>query len=80
MRYTHEDLKDNMWRNPGESGAGKENNGQDDDGDGLIDDVYGMDAMVRTTWHREHRKRKHAQAIPWMKTDTALIVLGRSGL
>ena len=46
VRYTHEDLKDNMWRNPGESGGGKENNGQDDDGDGLIDDVYGMDATV----------------------------------
>lgn len=46
VRYTHEDLKDNMWRNRDESDAGKENNGQDDDGDGLIDDVYGMDAMV----------------------------------
>jgi subtilisin family serine protease len=46
VRYTHEDLKDNMWRNPGESGAGKENNGRDDDADGLIDDVYGMDATV----------------------------------
>ena len=26
--YTHEDLKANMWRNPGESGSGKETNGR----------------------------------------------------
>ncbi len=41
--YNHEDLKENMWRNPGESGDGKENNGIDDDGNGFIDDVYGWD-------------------------------------
>ena len=39
--YTHEDLKANMWRNPGESGSGKETNGQDDDGNGIKDDVFG---------------------------------------
>jgi subtilisin family serine protease len=32
----HEDLRDNLWRNPRET-----KNGQDDDGDGLVDDVYG---------------------------------------
>jgi subtilisin family serine protease len=46
VRYTHEDLRDNMWHNPGESGGGKETNGKDDDGDGLIDDVYGINATV----------------------------------
>jgi subtilisin family serine protease len=40
--YTHEDLADNMWRNPGEigldsNGDNKENNGVDDDGNGVID-------------------------------------------
>ncbi len=34
--YTHSDLKNNMWRNPKEV-----INGFDDDGNGLIDDVYG---------------------------------------
>ena len=43
-RYTHEDLKDNMWRNPGESGGGKETNGKDDDGNGWVDDVHGINA------------------------------------
>ena len=41
--YNHEDLRDNIWRNPGESGNGKENNGVDDDSNGFVDDVYGWD-------------------------------------
>jgi len=35
--YNHPDLKDMMWRNPEEI----PNNGIDDDGNGIIDDVYG---------------------------------------
>jgi subtilisin family serine protease len=46
--YTHEDLVDNMWRNPGETGLDengqdKATNGIDDDGNGYIDDVVGWD-------------------------------------
>lgn len=46
--YTHEDLVDNMWRNPGESGTDsqgrdKSANGVDDDGNGYVDDVVGWD-------------------------------------
>lgn len=41
--YTHEDLIENTWRNPGESGNGKENNGIDDDNNGFVDDVVGWD-------------------------------------
>ena len=45
--YTHEDLADNMWVNPGETGLDalgndKESNGTDDDGNGYVDDVYGI--------------------------------------
>jgi len=36
--YTHPDLAPNMWRNPYETPG----NGIDDDGDGYIDDVYGI--------------------------------------
>jgi subtilisin family serine protease len=39
----HPDLSPNLWTNPGESGAGRETNGLDDDGDGRIDDVHGWD-------------------------------------
>ncbi|HAR66857.1 MAG TPA: hypothetical protein DCR55_11670, partial [Lentisphaeria bacterium] len=37
--YNHEDLAANMWTNPGETPG----NGIDDDGNGLVDDVYGWD-------------------------------------
>src|SRR3984893_1730167 len=48
--YNHEDLKDNMWHNPGETGLDaqghdKATNGIDDDGDGYVDDVYGIDSI-----------------------------------
>ena len=38
--YNHPDLAGNMWRNPGEIPG----NGVDDDGNGYVDDVYGIDA------------------------------------
>ncbi|QDU71862.1 S8 family serine peptidase [Mucisphaera calidilacus] len=38
--YNHPDLADNMWRNPGEIPG----NGIDDDNNGYVDDVYGIDA------------------------------------
>lgn len=46
--YTHEDLVDNIWKNPGETGTDaqgkdKSNNGLDDDNNGFIDDVVGWD-------------------------------------
>jgi len=39
IRYTHEDLAANMWRNTAEI----PNNGIDDDGNGFVDDYYGYD-------------------------------------
>lgn len=46
IRYTHQDLAPNMWINPGESGGGKETNGIDDDGNGYVDDVYGINTIT----------------------------------
>jgi subtilisin family serine protease len=37
--YTHPDLKDNIWTNPGET----PNNGIDDDSNGYVDDMHGWD-------------------------------------
>ncbi|MEW6737725.1 MAG: S8 family serine peptidase, partial [Acidobacteriota bacterium] len=37
--YTHEDLAPNMWHNPGEITG----NNIDDDGNGYVDDVFGID-------------------------------------
>ena len=39
VRYTHEDLLPNMWTNPGEILG----DGLDNDGNGLVDDIYGAD-------------------------------------
>lgn len=46
VRYTHQDLAAQMWRNPGESGSGKESNGIDDDNNGYVDDVFGINVVA----------------------------------
>ena len=48
--YNHEDLNANMWRNPGETGvdgvgANKATNMVDDDANGYVDDVFGIDTI-----------------------------------
>ncbi|NBT90374.1 MAG: hypothetical protein EBT50_06020, partial [Verrucomicrobia bacterium] len=40
VRYSHQDLSPNMWKNPADP-----QNGIDDDGNGWVDDVYGIDAV-----------------------------------
>jgi subtilisin family serine protease len=44
VNYKHEDLAANMWKNPGEIA----NNGIDDDNNGYVDDVYGINAIEDT--------------------------------
>jgi len=51
IRYTHVDLRDQMWVNEGETGVDafgrdKRSNGVDDDGNGVVDDVYGLNAIT----------------------------------
>ena len=41
VSYTHVDLAANMWTNSGETAG----NGLDDDGNGYVDDVHGIDAF-----------------------------------
>lgn len=43
--YLHEDLAANMWVNPGEIAG----NGIDDDGNGYIDDIHGIDVINSDT-------------------------------
>ncbi|MBI3885794.1 MAG: S8 family serine peptidase [Opitutae bacterium] len=52
-RLSHEDLAGNLWTNPGESGRtvlglDKGMNGIDDDGDGYVDDVHGINVLLGT--------------------------------
>lgn len=42
INYLHEDLADNIWVNPGEIA----DNGVDDDGNGYVDDVHGLNAIT----------------------------------
>jgi subtilisin family serine protease len=42
IRYTHQDLAANMWTNPREIPG----NGIDDDGNGFIDDIHGINAIT----------------------------------
>ena len=42
IRYTHQDLASNMWTNPGEIAG----NSTDDDSNGYVDDVYGINAIT----------------------------------
>jgi subtilisin family serine protease len=46
--YAHEDLRDNLWRNLSEDwlGTSPGNNGLDDDGDGYIDNYYGINTIT----------------------------------
>ncbi|MGM9742096.1 MAG: S8 family serine peptidase [Candidatus Cryptobacteroides sp.] len=50
VKYTHPDLKGNMWVNKGEI----PDNGIDDDGNGYVDDVYGYNFVSngRITWDK----------------------------
>lgn len=44
IRYNHEDLVLNMWKNPGETAG----DGVDNDGNGVIDDIHGIDAVANS--------------------------------
>ena len=44
VKFTHEDLKDNMWKNPGEIA----DNDIDDDKNGYVDDIYGWNFALDT--------------------------------
>ncbi|MBN1756648.1 S8 family peptidase [bacterium] len=59
VKYTHDDLQNNMWINTGETPG----NGEDDDFNGYIDDIYGYNFPDSTgdpnddnwgTWHGTH--------------------------
>ena len=49
--YNHEDLIDNIWKNPGEClgpGGTCVANGVDDDGNGYVDDFHGINAITNS--------------------------------
>ncbi|MBI2645583.1 MAG: S8 family serine peptidase [Deltaproteobacteria bacterium] len=58
--YTHSDLKNNIWQNPGEI----PNNGKDDDGNGFIDDMMGWNFVANDPYPAdEHGHGTHVAGI-----------------
>jgi subtilisin family serine protease len=51
VEIDHPDLQGNLWTNPGETGAGRESNGLDDDANGYVDDWRG--------WHFDTDAYEH---------------------
>ncbi len=51
VKWSHPDLRDNMWTNPGEVAG----NGIDDDGNGYVDDVYGFNFVANgpISWDKQ---------------------------
>jgi thermitase len=62
----HEDLRENLWRNPGETGLDakgrdKTSNGIDDDNNGYVDDVHGWNFVAKN--HRLDDNHGHGTHI-----------------
>ncbi|NDB97141.1 MAG: hypothetical protein EBZ78_13460, partial [Verrucomicrobia bacterium] len=67
VRYSHQDLSANMWRNPGEVAG----DGIDNDSNGWIDDVYGIDAYGTEDWNdRDNDAKKDTNIFENGYTDS----------
>ena len=58
--YTHPDLAANAWTNAAELAGSA---GIDDDGNGYVDDIYGIDTAGTDGYHP--RQRPHGRLRPW---------------
>lgn len=78
VKYDHEDLRDNMWINPGEI----PDNGIDDDGNGYVDDVYGynfVDGSGKITFSAENMHGTHVAGTVAAVNNNGIGVNGIAG-
>jgi subtilisin family serine protease len=74
--FTHPDLAANMWHNPGEIAG----NGIDDDGNGYVDDVYGINPAYDSTLPvDDYGHGTHTSGIAAAVGDNGLGVAGLGG-
>jgi subtilisin family serine protease len=84
--YWHEDVRENIWHNPGETGVDtegypKNSNGVDDDSNGYVDDVIGWDFPFDDPdpdgYIFEGRRDNRIQ--PYMHSIPAMGIIGARG-
>ena len=73
IRHTHEDLADNMWRNPGEI----KGNGLDDDNNGYVDDYHGVNTIDSSlTWEDDNGHGTHVAGIVGASGNNGIGITG----
>jgi thermitase len=73
--FNHPDLKDNMWKNPGENPG----NGLDDEGNGVVDDVHGANFVSGTGTGNPLDDNKHGTHVAGIIAAMTNNSMGASG-
>lgn len=82
--YKHPDLAANMWQNPGETGVDvngndKATNGIDDDGDGYVDDVHGVNTWKHNGDTMDEGFTRGSVTVPYTHGTSCAGVIGATG-